>query len=110
VVGSTRLHAFVSDDVVLLTQVANQLTLALQNHLAASEIKLLQQRLGEERKYLEGEIEYQGHFTEIVGDSPALKQVLQQVLTVAASGATVLILGETGTGKELIARAIHRLK
>jgi formate hydrogenlyase transcriptional activator len=109
VVGSTRLHAFVSEDLVLLTQVANQLTLAIQNHLAASEIKLLQQRLGEERKYLEGEIQYQGHFTEIVGDSPALKQVLQQVLTVAGSGATVLILGETGTGKELIARAIHRL-
>ena len=109
VLGSTRPHAFVSDDVVLLTQVSSQLSLAMQNHLAASEIKLLQQRLGEERKYLEGEIEYQGHFTELVGDSPALKQVLQQVLTVAASGATVLILGETGTGKELIARAIHRL-
>ena len=73
VVGSTRLHAFVSDDVVLLTQVANQLTLALQNHLAASEIKLLQQRLGEERKYLEGEIEYQGHFTEIVGRQSSTK-------------------------------------
>ena len=109
VLGSTRPHAFVAGDVILLTQVANQLTMAIQNHLAASEIKLLQQRLGEERKYLEGEIEYKGHFTEIVGDSPALKQVLQQVLTVATSGATVLILGETGTGKELIARAIHRL-
>lgn len=55
VVGSTRPDAFVPDDLVLLTQVANQLTLAIQNHLAASEIKLLQQRLGEERKYLEGE-------------------------------------------------------
>ena len=109
VLGSTRPHAFVSEDLILLTQVANQITLAMQNHLATSEIKLLQQRLGEERKYLEGEIEYQGHFTEIVGNSPALKQLLQQVLTVAGSGATVLILGETGTGKELIARAIHRL-
>jgi formate hydrogenlyase transcriptional activator len=109
VVGSTRPHAFVSEDLVLLTQVANQLTLAVQNHLAASEIKLLQQRLGEERRYLQGEIEYLGHFTEIVGNSPALKQLLQQVLTVAGSGATVLIQGETGTGKELIARAIHRL-
>ncbi|MGE5055341.1 MAG: sigma 54-interacting transcriptional regulator [Acidobacteriota bacterium] len=109
VLGSTRPHAFVSDDMVPLTQVSSQLSLAMQNHLAASEIKLLQQRLGEERKYLEGEIEYQGHFTELVGDSPALTQVLQQVLTVAASGATVLIQGETGTGKELIARAIHRL-
>jgi len=109
VLGSTRPHAFVAEDLDFLTQVANQLSLAMQNHLAASEIKLLRQRLGEERKYLEGEIEYKGHFTEIVGDSPALKQVLQQVLTVSASDATVLILGETGTGKELIARAIHRL-
>lgn len=109
VVGSTRPQAFVSEDLLLLTQVANQLTLAVQNHLAASEIKLLQQRLGEERRYLEGEIEYQGHFTEIVGNSPALKQLLQQVLTVAGSGAAVLVQGETGTGKELIARAIHRL-
>jgi len=109
VLGSTRSNAFVSEDLVLLTQVANQLTLAVQNHLAASEIKLLQQRLGEERTYLEGEIEYQGDFKEIVGSSPALKQLLQQVLTVSGSGATVLILGETGTGKELVARAIHRL-
>jgi formate hydrogenlyase transcriptional activator len=109
VLGSTRPHAFIPEDLDFLTQVANQLSLAMQNHLAASEIKLLQQRLGEERRYLEGEIEYQGNFTEIVGNSPALKQLLQQVLTVAGSGATVLILGETGTGKELIARAIHRL-
>ena len=109
VVGSTRPQAFGSEDLVLLTQVANQLSLAVENHLAASEITLLQQRLGEERKYLEGEIEYQGHFSEIVGNSRALEQVLQQVSTVAGSGATVLILGETGTGKELIARAIHRL-
>jgi formate hydrogenlyase transcriptional activator len=93
VLGSTRPHAFLSEDLILLTQVANQLTMAMQNHLAASEIKLLQQRLGEERRYLEGEIEYQGNFQEIVGNSPALKLLLQQVLTVAGSGATVLILG-----------------
>jgi formate hydrogenlyase transcriptional activator len=109
VLGSTRSDAFLSEDLSLLTQVANQLALAMENHLAASEIKLLHQRLGEERKVLEGEIEYHGHFTEIVGNSPALRQVLQQVATVAASGATILILGETGTGKELIARALHRM-
>ncbi len=109
ILGSTREQAFHQDDLGWLTQVANQLALAMENHLAASEIKLLRQRLGEERQYLEGEIEYEGDFTEIVGSSPALKQVLQQVTTVATSGATVLILGETGTGKELIARAIHRL-
>ena len=69
----------------------------------------MKQRLSDERKYLEGEIRSEGHFAEIIGDSPALKQVLDQVITVSASEATVLVLGETGTGKELVARAIHRL-
>jgi GAF domain-containing protein len=109
ILGSTRSNAFHEDDLGFLTQVANQLALAMVNHFAASEIKVLRERLGEEGKYLEGEIEYEGQFTEIVGSSPALRAVLQQVTAVAASGATVLILGETGTGKELIARAIHRL-
>jgi formate hydrogenlyase transcriptional activator len=109
VLGSTRQNAFAAEDMALLNQVANQLALSMENHLAASEIRLLRQRLGEERKYLEGEIEHEGHFTEIVGNSSALRQVLHQVATVASSDATVLILGETGTGKELIARAIHRL-
>lgn len=109
ILGSTRADAFHEDDLGFLTQVANQLALAMVNHLASSEIKVLRERLGEERKYLEGEIEYEGHFTDIVGSSPALREVLQQVTAVATSGATVLILGETGTGKELIARAIHRL-
>jgi len=109
VLGSTRTDAFQTDDLNLLTQVANQLALALENHLAACEIKALRERLSEERRYLEGEIEYEGHFAEIVGNSSALRQVLQQVITVANSSATVLILGETGTGKELIARATHRL-
>ena len=109
VLGSTRTDAFQIDDLNLLRQVANQLALALENHLAASEIKVLRERLSEERKYLEGEIEYEGHFAEIVGNSSTLRQVFQQVITVANSSATVLILGETGTGKELIARATHRL-
>jgi transcriptional regulator with PAS, ATPase and Fis domain len=109
VLASTRTDAFQTDDLNLLTQVANQLALALENHLAASEIKVLRERLSEDRKYLEGEIEYEGHFAEIIGNSSALRQVLQQVITVANSSATVLILGETGTGKELVARATHRL-
>jgi formate hydrogenlyase transcriptional activator len=82
---------------------------ALENHRAAAEIEALKQRLAGEKKYLEGEIHSEGIFEEIIGDSPALKQVLNQAATVAPSDATVLILGETGTGKELIARAIHRL-
>src|SRR5207302_6424871 len=69
----------------------------------------LKNRLAEERKYLEGEIRTETNFEEIVGESPVLKQVLQQVAIVAGSDATVLVLGETGTGKELIARALHRM-
>lgn len=109
VLGSTRPDAFSHEDLSFLNQVANQLALAIENHLAASEIELLKQRLGEHRKYLEGDIAHQENFSEIVGASPALREALQQVVTVASSGANILILGETGTGKELIARAIHRL-
>jgi formate hydrogenlyase transcriptional activator len=107
--ASTREDAFRPEDLTLLNQVATQFAIALENHRAAAEIDALKERLAEEKKYLEGEIASSGHFAEIVGDSPALKKVLDQVSTVAPSNATVLILGETGTGKELIARAIHRL-
>ena len=108
VLGSTRKDAFQAEDVSLVSQVAAQLAVAIENHRAAAEIEQLKKRLGEERKYLEGEARAEGTFAEIVGDSPALKVVLEQVMTVAGSDATVLILGETGTGKELVARAIHR--
>jgi len=107
--GSTRKDAFHPDDVTLLNQVAAQLAVALENHRTAAEVEALKQRLAEERKYLEGEIRAEGHFAEIVGESPALKHVLEQVATVSTSDATVLILGETGTGKELVAQAIHRM-
>ena len=107
--GSTREDAFLPDDLQLLDQVAAQLALAIENHRAASEIKALKVRLGEERKFLEEEPRLAGDFPEMVGNSRALKQVLDQIATVAASEATVLILGETGTGKELVARSIHRL-
>jgi len=109
VFGSTRKDAFHPDDLSLLSQVAAQFAVALENHRAAAEIEGLKQRLTEEKKYLEGEMQSQGQFSEIVGDSPALKKVLDQVATVAPSEATVLLLGETGTGKELFARALHRL-
>lgn len=109
VLGSTRADAFQPEDLTLLNQVAAQFAVALENHRATLEIKALKQRLAEEKKYLEGEIRSGGLFEEIVGDSPVLKQTLAQVATVAPSQATVMILGETGTGKELIARAIHNL-
>jgi formate hydrogenlyase transcriptional activator len=105
--GSTRKDAFRSDDLSLLNQVATQLAVALENHQTSIEIANLKQRLAEERKFLEGEVRAEGHFAEIVGESSALREVLAKVATVATSDATVLILGETGTGKELIARAIH---
>jgi len=109
VLGSTRKDAFQDDDLALINQVAVQLAVAIENHRAAAEIQHLKRRLGDEREYLEGAAHAQGQFAEIVGVSPALKQVLEQVATVASSDATVMILGETGTGKELIALAIHRM-
>jgi formate hydrogenlyase transcriptional activator len=109
VLGSTRPDAFRTEDVQLINQVATQLAVAIENRRTAAEIDLLKQRLGEERSYLEGHTRSEGQFPEIVGDSAALRQVLDQVATVAASEATVLILGETGTGKELVAHAIHRM-
>jgi formate hydrogenlyase transcriptional activator len=109
VLGSTRQDAFRPDDLTLLNQVAAQLAVALENHLAFEELEALKQQLAEEKKHLEGEARPSGLFPEMVGDSPALRRVHDQILTVAASDATVLILGETGTGKELVARAIHRM-
>src|SRR5262249_26037592 len=92
----------------LLQQVAAQLAIALDNARAYREIAELRNRLAEEKLYLEDEIRSEMNFEEIVGESSALKRVLAQAKTVAPSDATALILGETGTGKELIARAIHR--
>ncbi len=109
VFGSTRDHAFHPEDIGLLNQIAAQFAVALENHRVAAEIEALKNRLTEEKRYLEEELSSEGHFAEIVGDSPALRQVLDQAATVAPCDATVLILGETGTGKELIARALHRL-
>jgi formate hydrogenlyase transcriptional activator len=102
-----REHAFGPEDVVLLSQVASQIAIALENALAFREIAQLKDKLAQEKIYLQEEIHSEYNFEEIVGESRALKTVLEQVETVAPTGATVLILGETGTGKELIARAIH---
>ncbi len=109
VLGSTRKNAFHPDDLSLLNQVATQFGIALENSRAAAEIEVLKQRLNEERKSLLSERRSRGQFAEIIGESSALKKVLDQVATVAVSDATVLILGETGTGKELVAHAIHRM-
>ena len=107
--GSTREDAFHQEEVGLVELVAAQLALAIEASRTAREADSLKKRLEEERKYLEGEVLADGQFSEIIGESTTLKGVLDQVATVASSHANVLILGETGTGKELIARAIHRM-
>jgi formate hydrogenlyase transcriptional activator len=109
VLGSTRADAFKTDDLALLNQVAAQLAIALENARAAREVEHLKSRLQQDKRHLEGETRFQLHFEEIIGESPVLREVLDEVMIVAASGATILILGETGTGKGLIARAIHRI-
>lgn len=106
-IASLRSGAFTQDDVALLIQVANQIAIAVENALAFREIAELKDKLNKEKLYLEGEIQSEYNFEEIIGDSAALRQVLKQVEIVAPTDSTVLILGETGTGKELIARAIH---
>ena len=98
---------FTSDELDRVAQVAAQIALALENALAFAEIASLKDRLARENIYLEEEIRGAQHFGEIVGESRALKRILSQVATVAPTGTSVLLLGETGTGKELVARAIH---
>lgn len=100
-------NTFDDDEVVFLTQVAHQVAIAMENALAYGEIAELKDRLAQEKLYLEDEIRGEMDFEGIVGQSSALRNVLRLVETVAPSDSTVLLLGETGTGKELIARAIH---
>jgi formate hydrogenlyase transcriptional activator len=100
-------NSFDEDEVAFLTQVAHQVAIAMENALAYGEIAELKDKLAQEKLYLEDEIRGEMDFEGIVGQSSALRNVLRLVETVAPSDSTVLLLGETGTGKELIARAIH---
>jgi formate hydrogenlyase transcriptional activator len=95
------------DEIAFLQEASGQIAIAIENCLAFSQISELKEKLAQEKVYLEEEIRSDMGFEQIVGNSPALKRVLQLVETVASSDSTVLLLGETGTGKELIARAIH---
>jgi formate hydrogenlyase transcriptional activator len=108
-VASRRIGAFSPHDVELLQQVAAQIAIAVENALAFKEIESLKNKLAEEKLYLEEEIRSEFNFEEIIGESPALKRALSQLELAAPAGTTVLLLGETGTGKELFARAIHNL-
>ena len=107
--GSLRENAFSRDDVTFLGQVASQVAIAVENAVAYGQISELKDRLAQEKLYLEDEIRSELNFEEIVGKSEALRRVLKEVETVAPTDSTVLIYGETGTGKELIARALHNL-
>lgn len=100
-------NTFDEDQVNFLTQVANQVAIAIENAIVYGEIAELKDKLAQEKLYLEDEIRGEMDFEGIVGQSSGLRHVLSLVETVAPSDSTVLLLGETGTGKELIARAIH---
>lgn len=99
---------FNDDDVELLVQVARQIAIALENSLAYRELAEMKERFSVEKLYLEDEIRFDRNFGEMLGQSPAFQSVLENIQIVAPTEATVLILGETGTGKELVARSIHQ--
>jgi formate hydrogenlyase transcriptional activator len=107
--GRLRDDAFTEGDLYFLGQVANQIAIAVENALEYGQITEAKERLAEQKLYLEDEIRREHNFEEIVGNSPRLKAVLESVRIVAPADSTVLIQGETGTGKEVIARAIHNL-
>ena len=108
-VGSADPDAFPPLEVELLKQISAQVAIAVENALAYATISGINDRLAEEKRYLEAEIRLAHDFHDIIGDSPAIKRVLQAVETVAPTDSTVLLRGETGTGKEMLARAIHNL-
>jgi formate hydrogenlyase transcriptional activator len=107
--GTSRDNAFAEEDLFFFSQVANQIALAVENSLAYRQVSELKNKLALENVYLESEIRSELYFEEIVGNSEPLRRVLQEIETVAPTDSTVLIYGETGTGKELIARALHNL-
>src|SRR5216684_5613210 len=109
VLGRLRDDAFSQSDISFLSQIANQIALAVENALAYREIRELKEQLSKEKLYLEDEIRAEMNFAQIIGSSTSLRRVLKRVETVAPTDSTVLIYGETGTGKELIARGIHDL-
>ena len=106
-VWSEAKNRYSEADAELLQEVANQVALAIANMKSYEEIAALKARLEKENVYLQEEIRTEHNFEEIVGNSPALLELLRRVDQVAPADSSVLIYGETGTGKELIARAIH---
>jgi len=105
--ASREIGQYSETDAEFIQEVANQIALAVENMTAYEEIGALKARLEEENVYLQEEIRREHNFVEMVGNSPALLRVLRRVEHVAPADTTVLVTGETGTGKELIARALH---
>jgi formate hydrogenlyase transcriptional activator len=101
-------RGFSDEDVGLLVQISRQVAVALENSLAYAELAEMKERLVDEKRYLEDEIRSDRDVGEMLGESPAFQAVRENIRIVAPTGATVLILGETGTGKEVVARAIHQ--
>ncbi len=107
--GGDREDLFSPNDVAVLAQAAGQIAIALDNALSYKRIEELNAQLAQEKVYLEDEIRTEHQFEQIIGQSKTLKAILKQIETVAPTDSTVLIYGETGTGKELVARAVHEL-
>jgi formate hydrogenlyase transcriptional activator len=108
-VASRVTNGYASDEASLLLAIAEQVGLAIENLLAYEEIAALKARLEEENVYLQEEARTEAAFGDVVGESPAVLSALASVRKVAKTDSTVLVTGETGTGKELIVRAIHDL-
>ena len=107
--GSREVGKYGDWDCELLVAIADQIGLAIQNMLAYEEITSLKSRLEQENLYLQEESRADGAFADVVGESPAIQKVLASVRRVATTHSTVLVTGETGTGKEVVVRAIHEL-
>lgn len=108
-VASRQENTFTAEDGETIQLIANQIAGAVDGAIQYNEVERLKDQLASEKLYLEEEIQHQYNFDEIVGCSAALKAVLSQIETVAPTDSCVLLHGETGTGKELISRAIHNL-
>ncbi len=107
--GAHRDCAFSPGQFPLLTRVAGQIAIAVRNAFSFQRIAELNAQLAREKLYLEDEIRDDNRFEEIIGRSKALGRVIREIQTVAPTDSTVLVTGETGSGKELVARAIHQL-
>ncbi|CCH01447.1 transcriptional regulator, NifA subfamily, Fis Family [Fibrella aestuarina BUZ 2] len=109
ILASKSPYAFTYKDLHTLQDISVQMALALDNVLAFERINRLSERLEQEKTYLTEEIRTSNNFGELIGNSPAMTHLFTTIDQVAPTEATVLILGETGTGKELVARAVHNL-